>query len=114
MSIEERVDHLEERCDGGCGSKVPFYIIGTILLQTFGAVWWASDIDSSLEQLKANTINQTEVENLISKRESTYMTMDGKRHLSMNSRMVKVEENFKYISKSLERIEDKLDGREMD
>jgi len=40
--------------------------------------------------------------------------MDGKRHLSMNSRMVKVEENFKYISKSLERIEDKLDGREMD
>lgn len=117
--IMHRLNHLEERCDEGCGNfgkKFPVTIIGAILLQTFAVIWWAADVTSTINHIQAKshkTVNESQVKNFIADREKAYMEMDSRRHLKMTNRMTKVEENFKFISKSLTRIENKLDGTSM-
>lgn len=118
--IMARIEHIEERCGNGCGrfgKKFPTTIIGAILLQTFAIVWWAADVSNEIDHMKTTahlTVSEDQVKNFIADREKAYMEMDGKRHLDMTNRMTRVEENFKFITKSLERIESKLSGRTMD
>lgn len=116
--IMHRIETLEERCnDGTFGKKFPATIIGAILLQTFAVIWWAADVTSTIEHIKQTShfsVNEEQVKNFIAEREKSYMQMDSNRHLKITNRMTRVEENFKFISKSLERIEEKLNGRSLD
>ena len=113
--IMEKIGQLEARYDEGYGTKFskkfPQGVILAIALQTFGIIWWAAGVDNTLEHMKTlsyNVPNEMQVKNYIAEREKAYMEMDSQRHLTMSERMAKVEGNFKYIEKSLGRIEKKL------
>ena len=106
--VLEKLGKLEARCDEGCGKKVPLGLILAICVQTFAIIWWAAGVDGTVQRIESSmhkTLNETEVKNFIAEREKVYMEMDGDRHLSMQSRMVRVESNFKHINKALDRIE---------
>ena len=113
--IMEKIVQLEARCDDGCGNvftkRFPLGGILAIALQTFGIIWWAAGIDNTLTNMKTLTTtipNEDQVKNYIAEREKKYMDMDSKRHLGMSERVSRVEGNFKFIEKSLNRIEKKL------
>lgn len=106
--IVDKLNQLEERCNNGCDRKLfPAGVILAISMQTFGVVWWASGVDNTLENM--NSIDETQVRNLFAEREKKYLEMDNQRHLRMSERMTKVESSFEYITRSLRRIEKKLD-----
>ena len=48
------------------------------------------------------------VKNYIAEREAAYLKMDNDRHFKISSRVSSVEGDFKFIEKSLGRIEKKL------
>ena len=61
-----------------------------------------------MKTLTTTIPNEDQVKNYIAEREKIYMDMDSKRHLGMSERVSRVEGNFKFIEKSLNRIEKKL------
>lgn len=110
--IMEKIGQLEARCDVGCSNKkIPLGFAATILLQTFAAIWWAASVSGTIDHMRETShaaINEVEVKNFIAEREKAYMEMDNQRHLHMSNRMTNVETQFRYIERSLERIEKKL------
>jgi len=101
--LEEKVEHITP-----LSKKFPSYIILTLMLQTFGAIWWASDISTTVETLKVSNVSEMKVKNYIAEREKAYLEMDNDRHLQMVERVTKVEGTFDHIDSSLKRIEKKL------
>ena len=104
--ILERIVKLEEKVNS---RKLPATIFLALGIQSAGAIWWASDISAAVRALEGgDTMSEVQVQNIISEREKTYLEMDNARHLNMSERVTRVEGNFQYIEKSLERIEKKL------
>jgi len=107
-AIMEKIGHLEERCNQGCGKKYfPAGVLLAIAIQTTGVVWWASSIDSDLEHAKIimhDSVNKNTVKSLIDE-------LTSPRHLDMSTRMARVEQNYEHLVKTMERIEIKLDKK---
>jgi len=103
--ILSRIVILEEKVNS---KKLPATLFLALGIQTLSAVWWASDITTTVKTLQLNNISELSVKNYIAEREAAYLKMDNDRHLKMSSRVSSVEGDFKYIEKSLGRIEKKL------
>ena len=103
--ILERIVKLEEKVNS---RKLPATIFLALGLQTAGAIWWASDISAAVKALESDNMSELAVQNFIAEREKAYLEMDNSRHLAMSERVTRIEGNYQYIEKSLERIEKKL------
>lgn len=103
LVLEDKVEHINP-----LSKKFPSYIILTLMLQTFGAIWWASDISNTVNTLKTQNVSEMTVKNYIAEREKAYLEMDNTRHTKMVERVTKMEGSFTHIEKSLTRIEKKL------
>lgn len=103
--ILSRIVILEEKVNS---KKLPVTLFLALGIQTLGAVWWASDISTTVRSLKINNVSELSVKNYIAEREAAYLKMDNDRHLKMSNRVTSVESEFKFIEKSLGRIEKKL------
>ena len=98
MVLEEKVNN----------KKLPAMLFFALAIQTMTAVWWASDISASVKSLETGNVSDLTVKNYIAEREKAYLEMDNERHLKMSTRVTIVEGDFKFIEKSLGRIEKKL------
>ena len=103
--ILARIMVLEEKVNN---KKLPAMLFFALAIQTMTAVWWASDISASVKSLETGNVSQLTVKNYIAEREKAYLEMDNDRHLKMSTRVTIVEGDFKFIEKSLGRIEKKL------
>ena len=103
--ILARIIVLEEKVNN---KKLPAMLFFALAIQTMTAVWWASDISASVKSLETGNVSQLTVKNYIAEREKAYLEMDNDRHLKMSTRVTIVEGDFKFIEKSLGRIEKKL------
>ena len=101
--LEGKVEHITP-----LSNKFPSYVVLTLMLQTFGAIWWASDISNTVNTLKTQNVSEVVVKNYIAEREKAYLEMDNTRHTKMVERVTKIEGSFTHIEKSLTRIEKKL------
>lgn len=94
---EEGARHLDK--------KVPIALIGSLVLQSMALVWWASKMDSRVEQLERS---DTRTELLISQR----MKLADERHEGLardRDRVVRVEEQIKSMLDILRRLEMRLE-----
>jgi tetrahydromethanopterin S-methyltransferase subunit G len=109
-SVERRLDLLESKVEHitPLYRRIPMALVIAVGIQTLGAVWWASDISSTVHSLKKENVSELSVKNYIAEREKAYLEMDNDRHLKISERVTRVEGNFQYIEKSLTRIEKKL------
>jgi len=103
--ILARIVILEEKVNS---KKLPATLFLALGIQTLSAVWWASDISATVKQLESTNISEMSVKNYIAEREAAYLKMDNDRHFKISSRVSSVEGDFKFIEKSLGRIEKKL------
>lgn len=103
--ILSRIVILEEKVNS---KKLPVTLFLALGIQTLGAVWWASDISTTVRSLKINNVSELSVKNYIAEREAAYLKMDNDRHLKMSNRVISVESGSEFIEKSLGRIEKKL------
>jgi hypothetical protein len=103
--ILARIIVLEDKVNS---RKLPATLFLAIAIQTMGAIWWASDISTTVKSLQAGNISELSVKNYIAEREAAYLKMDNDRHLQLAERVIRVEGDFTYIEKSLTRIEKKL------
>jgi len=103
--ILARIIVLEEKVNN---KKLPAMLFFALAIQTMTAVWWASDISASVKSLETGNVSDLTVKNYIAEREKAYLEMDNERHLKMSTRVTIVEGDFKFIEKSLGRIEKKL------
>ena len=103
--ILARIMVLEEKVNN---KKLPAMLFFALAIQTMTAVWWASDISASVKSLETGNVSDLTVKNYIAEREKAYLEMDNDRHLKMSTRVTIVEGDFKFIEKSLGRIEKKL------
>ena len=103
--ILARITVLEEKVNN---RKLPVMLFFALAIQTMTAVWWASDISTSVKSLQIGNVSELTVKNYIAEREKAYLEMDNERYLKMAERVTRVEGNFLFIEKSLTRIEKKL------
>jgi hypothetical protein len=103
--ILARIIVLEDKVNS---RKLPAMLFFALAIQTMTAVWWASDISASVKSLETGNVSDLTVKNYIAEREKAYLEMDNDRHLKMSTRVTIVEGDFKFIEKSLGRIEKKL------
>lgn len=80
--------------------KVPITIILTILIQTFGLVWWASKMDSRVGSLEDGARKGDALHAIT---ESKLETLRGDR-----DRLVRMETQLEGIQRSIQRLESRL------
>jgi hypothetical protein len=95
--MEDRLLILEEKVASSFNKKIPAAIIAAVLLQTGGAIWWASNISNTV----SNNVSELVVKNYI----SDYAAIDNDRHFLLAERVTKMESTHEYIIKALDRIE---------
>lgn len=105
-SLEARINNLEaKKAKHGIFDHPS--LIFAIIMQTAVGIWWASSIDSSIDELKESTVTK----NQMLEEKSNVINDINERHSRMSERVTRVEEKFTFIEKSLTRLEILLEGK---
>jgi len=89
MTTEEQARPPREREHWALDKRVPLAVIVTIFLQTMGAIWWSSAIDTRMSGVETMLIEL--------------------RSQKLDSRVTSLEDQFKALGVQMTRIEAKLD-----
>ena len=105
-SLEARINNLEAKRKAHGVLDHPSLIFA-VAMQTAIGVWWASSIDSNIQDLKENAVTR----NQMLEEKAKVMEELNQRHTKMSDRVTRVEEKFTFIEKSLTRLEILMEGK---